>query len=241
MSSQPENAQRGQNALKKEIVANPELVLDDPQVMQALVAAFDRARGENIVDLRSVAMQQLEARLDRLEHNHRSVVTTAFENMSGMQQIHAATLELGRNNDRLESFVAALGDKVPQILRIKSAALLFETHLNGAALARLDHMAHLHFLPAGQLRDLTPESGGFPVQRVMMRPSQVITQSFHVQGTSAVGSEAFISLDLGPNRLPAVLLMGAQEPETFAPQKGSTLLEFLGDFVESQLIRLLRE
>ena len=49
--------------------------------MRALIAANERAMGGNIVDLRGIAMERLEARLDRLEDTHRSVIAAAYENL----------------------------------------------------------------------------------------------------------------------------------------------------------------
>ena len=61
-------------------------------VMRALITANDRAMGGNIVDLRGVAMERLEARLQRLEETHRSVIAAAYENLAGMAQVHRAIL-----------------------------------------------------------------------------------------------------------------------------------------------------
>ena len=60
--------------VREQIIAQPEVILDDQAVMRALVAANERALGSNIVDLRGIAMERLEARLDWLEETHRSVI-----------------------------------------------------------------------------------------------------------------------------------------------------------------------
>ncbi len=63
-----------EDSLRKAILEKPDAVLEDPGLMNALVAANERAMGTNIVDLRGIAMERLEARLDRLEDTHRSVI-----------------------------------------------------------------------------------------------------------------------------------------------------------------------
>lgn len=60
MSSSP----KLEETLRDAIIAKPDAILDDQAVMQALMTADDRAKGENIIDLRGVAMERLEARLD---------------------------------------------------------------------------------------------------------------------------------------------------------------------------------
>lgn len=231
-----------QDAMLKDVVrAHPELILEDPSVMQALVQAFDATRGDNIIDMRTMAMQKLELRLDRLEDNHRTVVATAFENMSGMQQIHRAALELGRHNDDIHSFFEALDQNVPQILRIQSICVLCETRVSPQVLAPAKTIPALRFVPVGSLQALTSGGGGFPRQRILMQAANTSTQHFHGKQAHYIGSEASITLDLGAQRLPAMLLMGAQDPNTFSASKGTALLEFFADFVETQLIRFLKE
>ena len=63
--------------VRDRLLAEPELLLDDRDVMAALIAANDRAMGSNVVDLRGLAMERLESRLDRLEDTHRSVIAAA--------------------------------------------------------------------------------------------------------------------------------------------------------------------
>ena len=55
--------------LRAQILSDPALILDDKDVMRALVAASEREMGTNIVDLRGLAMERLEARLDRPGRN----------------------------------------------------------------------------------------------------------------------------------------------------------------------------
>ena len=57
--------------LREKILTSPDIVLEDADLMRALVAANERAMGANIVDLRGIAMDRLEQRLDRLEETQR--------------------------------------------------------------------------------------------------------------------------------------------------------------------------
>ena len=50
--------------LRDRLLSEPELLLEDKDVMNALIAANERTMGSNIVDLRGIAMERLEARLD---------------------------------------------------------------------------------------------------------------------------------------------------------------------------------
>ena len=59
MSSTP----RMQDDVREKIISEPEFILEDQDVMRALIAANERSMGGNIVDLRGIAMERLEARL----------------------------------------------------------------------------------------------------------------------------------------------------------------------------------
>jgi uncharacterized protein len=48
--------------LRERIIARPDVILDDRDVMRALIGANDKALGGNIVDLRGLAMERLEDR-----------------------------------------------------------------------------------------------------------------------------------------------------------------------------------
>ena len=69
--------------LRERIITRPDVILEDKDLMKALIEANERAMGGNIVDLRGIAMERLEARLDRLEDTHRSVIAAAYENLAG--------------------------------------------------------------------------------------------------------------------------------------------------------------
>ena len=112
--------------LRDRILAQPERLLDDRDVMNALVSANERAMGENIVDLRGIAMQRLESRLDRLEDTHRSVIAAAYENLAGTNQVHRAVLQLLEPSN-FEAFMAALSGEVAQTLRVDHVRLVLET------------------------------------------------------------------------------------------------------------------
>jgi uncharacterized protein YigA (DUF484 family) len=76
------------------VLEDPELILEDRDLMRALISANDRQMGGNIVDMRGIAMERLQNRLDRLEDTHRSVIAAAYENLAGTNQIHRAVLAL---------------------------------------------------------------------------------------------------------------------------------------------------
>ncbi|MBT8410285.1 MAG: DUF484 family protein, partial [Octadecabacter sp.] len=94
--------------------------------MRALISANDRQMGGNIVDMRGIAMERLENRLDRLEDTHRSVIAAAYENLAGTNQVHRAILTMLDQRD-FTGFLNALADEVPSTLRVDRIRLVLES------------------------------------------------------------------------------------------------------------------
>ena len=108
------------------ILSDPDLVLDDRDLMRALIAANDRQMGGNIVDMRGIAMERLENRLDRLEDTHRSVIAAAYENLAGTNQVHRAILNL-LDQTEFTGFLKTLCTDVAGTLRVDRMRLVLES------------------------------------------------------------------------------------------------------------------
>jgi uncharacterized protein YigA (DUF484 family) len=217
------------------ILAEPEALLDDPAVMQALIAAHERTLGGNIVDLRGLAMERLEQRLDRLEDTHRSVISAAYENLAGSNQVNRAILQLLEPMDFV-SFLAALNGIIATTLRVDRLQLVLESRAEGdSALGQLSEAVRI--VPAGFVADYLSLGRGTPTKPVVLR--QVVPELAAIYGAAEgqIGSEALLALDLGPGRLPALLAMGAADVHQFKPAHGTDLLQFFASVFE----RLMRK
>ena len=114
------------DTLREKIISEPDVILDDQDLMHALISANERAMGGNIVDLRGIAMERLEHRLDRLEDTHRSVIAAAYENLAGTNQVHRAILRM-LDPTEFERFLKDLNGPVADILRVDCVKLVLET------------------------------------------------------------------------------------------------------------------
>jgi uncharacterized protein YigA (DUF484 family) len=234
MSSSP----KIEDALREAIISQPDVILDDSDVMQALIAANEKAMGGNIVDLRGIAMERLETRLDRLEDTHRSVIAAAYENLAGTNQIHRAILRM-LDPVEFEAFLSDLGGDLADILRVDSVRLVLESVQNEEDPAVKELGDVLCVAKPGFIDGyLTQERGGAPRQ-VTLR--QIQDASEQVYGVNAVWirSEACLKLDFGAGRLPGMLVFGAEDPHMFGPQQGTDLLAFFTGVFERSMRRWL--
>ena len=220
--------------VRTRILQDPDVILEDPDVMRALVAANERTMGANIVDLRGIAMERLESRLGRLEDAHRSVIAAAYENLSGMNQVHRAILAFLEPVE-FEGFLACLGTDIADILNLGAVRLVIESHEAGHIEGPASDV-----LTLAQPGFITEYVGqGRAVRHVTLRRATELTGA--VFGTRAewIGSEACIVLDFGEGRLPGMLAFASDDPHHFAPHQGTDLLNFMGGAFERAMRRWL--
>lgn len=226
------------DALREAIIRSPDVILEDQDVMQALIAANERSMGGNIVDLRGIAMDRMETRLDRLEDTHRSVIAAAYENLAGTNQVHRAVLRL-LDAVEFEPFLRALRSEISDILRVDSVKLILESTQNDQdqAIERLGDV--IAVARPGYCDAYINQGRTGTTRHVTLR--QVQSGSSFVYGNSAdwIRSEACLKLDLGTGRLPGLLVLGTEDPHMFSPQHGTDLLAFFGGVFERAMRRWL--
>lgn len=132
--------------LRARILAAPETVLEDPEIMAALLRRADPAGapgdGRKVVDLRSALIERLEGRLDRLRRAHRDVVEAALDNLNGVEQAHQAVLAL-LEQDVEETLAARIRGRLPALLRLDEARLCLSLDDANGGLARRTSVASL--------------------------------------------------------------------------------------------------
>ncbi|WGW05404.1 DUF484 family protein [Tropicibacter oceani] len=232
------SSQRIEDSIRETIISQPDIILDDKDLMHALIAANERAMGGNIIDLRGIAMERLEARLDRLEDTHRSVIAAAYENLAGTNQIHRAVLRM-LDPVEFEPFLHDLAGEVAQILRVDTVRLVLESaNAEGElAVTRLGDV--LSVAEPGFVSDYVSDGREAPLRPVTLR--QIETGETRIYGDKSgwMRSEACLKLDFGPGRLPGLLVMGSEDPHMFTPQQGTDLLAFFGGVFERAMRRWL--
>lgn len=224
--------------VREKIISDPDVLLEDQDIMQALVAANEQTMGTNIVDLRGIAMDRLASRLDRLEDTHRSVIAAAYENLAGTNQIHRAVLRL-MDATKFEVFLHDLTTEVADTLRVDVMRLVLESveTEEDAAVKKMENV--LSVRAPGFCDSYITGGRDIPVRQVCLRQTQAEDES--VYGTKApyIRSEACLKLDLGDGRMPGMLVMGSEDPHLFTPQQGTDLLTFFTGVFERQMRRWL--
>ncbi|MGB1694902.1 MAG: DUF484 family protein [Paracoccaceae bacterium] len=226
--------------LRQKILARPNVILDDKDLMRALVGAKEEAMGGNIVDIRGIAMERLEHRLDRLEDTHRSVIAAAYENLAGTNQIHRAILRMMDPLD-FPSFLSNLDEDVREILRVEYVALFLETRKRDTRSFESVLGAHniVKLVPAGFVDTYLTLGRNTPVRDVILREIPRQSESIYESDLSSIKSEALMRLKFGAGQLPGMLVLGAEDPHQFSPHQGTDLLAFFAGVFERIMRRWL--
>ena len=219
--------------LREKIIANPSVLLEDHDGMRALVGANDTSMGSNVVDLRGGAMERLEARFDRLEDTHRNVIAAAYDNLAGTNQVNRAILRM-MDAHSFEQFLTDLASDVADILRVDAIRVVLES-----TEANDDLRPTVAVMPEGFVQGYITLGRNMPARQVTLREFHKVGASLYGERAEYIQSEACLKLDLGPNCLPGMLVMGSEDPLQFTPQQGTDLLSFFASVFERAMRRWL--
>ncbi len=224
--------------LREKLIADPEVILEDKDLMRALVSANEAQMGSNIIDLRGIAMERLEARLDRLEDTHRSVIAAAYENLAGTNQVHRAILRM-LDPAEFENFLRDLDGEVAEILGVDCVRLVLESvqNENDPAVKRLGDV--LNVAEPGFIETYLTDGKRSTSRQVTLRQIKPDSDVIYGEACDWIRSEAALKLDFGNGRLPGMLVMGAEDPHHFKPNQGTDLLTFFAGVFERAMRRWL--
>jgi len=218
--------------LKNAILNDPAAVLEDPDVMRALLHAHDGNNGEKVVDLRGVFVARLEKRLDKLEDTHRNVIAAAYDNLSGTNQVQRAVLAVLEPNT-FPAFLDAVQNDIAHILSVDVVRLCIES--NSAD----DSLPHAVITPLepGAVRSYLIGEQDIAMRKITLRPCRIDKSTVFTASANRVSSEALLRLDLGQKQLPALLALGSEDVDRFGHDQGVDLLSFFASAFERVLRR----
>ena len=220
--------------IKKKIISNPEIILDDLEVMKVLFNSYSEATGENIIDLRSVAIKKLEAKIKQTETTNRSIIAAAYENISGYELIHKASL-LILEIDNFEDLQVQLMRTVQPALKVSHIHIMIEQEEPENTAIKSNN--YISVVKPGSVKTYINLENELLQKTVTMRQVSSPNERIYGQKAHSIKSEAVIQLDLGENKVPALLIIGSNTATQFESKKGTELLEFFGSVMERVIKR----
>lgn len=221
-------------ALRKRILSDPKLVLDDPEIMEALATAQTSDQGKNIIDMRSVAMQRMEERLDALEETHQTVIAAAYDGVSVTRQVHRAILTMIAPLE-FKDFLNGMNKEVADCLRAKAIRLVLETKSDDKLGPLSESCDAIALVGPGYTTAYRGAGRKSRPTSAMLRSVPGGTIEVYGNIASEIRSEAILAIDLGEDRLPGMLVIGSENGDQYRAGDATDLLEVFGAVFERVL------
>ncbi len=217
--------------VRRYLVENPGIILDDDDFGQQIVAAASANLGENVYDMQGAVMHRMRRRLRAIEVEREEMIDAATENMESMNSIHDAVLTM-LEAPTFSEFIEIVGARFGDLLNVDSVRLCLESELaeNEPPEQQSNMLKAIH--PGDVDRFFHGMNWG-----VTLRAGE--PETLHLHSDQRVTSEALVRLDFGEGTRPGVLVFGALDPDRFHDEQGGELLVFLGGAISRVMRRWL--
>ena len=224
---------------RKRILQDPEALLNDREVMRALISASSNNAPTNVIDLKSVVLKRLEGRLDEIEGQNSNIISAAYKNISTTFRVHSAILEALEPTTFTE-FLNFLKTDWANSLGIDVARLcLEEPFINKDDIPQLqtEFGPSVIFLQEGEIDHYITLGQDNDPRSVTLRQIRKGASNIYDNIAPELRSEALMKLDLGQGNSPGLLLLGSINPDQFLPNMGTDLFVFYGSIFEKVMQR----
>ena len=224
---------------RKRILQDPEALLNDREVMRALISASSNNAPTNVIDLKSVVLKRLEGRVDEIEGQNSNIISAAYKNISTTFRVHSAILEALEPKTFTE-FLNFLKTDWANSLGIAVARLCLEApsiSKDDIPQLQTEFGPSVIFLQEGEIDHYITLGQDNDPRSVTLRQIRKGASNIYSNIAPELRSEALMKLDLGQGNSPGLLLLGSINPDQFLPNMGTDLFVFYGSIFEKVMQR----
>ena len=224
---------------RKRILQDPEALLNDREVMRALISASSNNAPTNVIDLKSVVLKRLEGRVDEIEGQNSNIISAAYKNISTTFRVHSAILEALEPKTFTE-FLNFLKTDWANSLGIDVARLCLEApsiSKDDIPQLQTEFGPSVIFLQEGEIDHYITLGQDNDPRSVTLRQIRKGASNIYSNIAPELRSEALMKLDLGQGNSPGLLLLGSVNPDQFLPNMGTDLFVFYGSIFEKVMQR----
>ena len=224
---------------RKRILQDPEALLNDREVMRALISASSNNAPTNVIDLKSVVLKRLEGRVDEIEGQNSNIISAAYKNISTTFRVHSAILEALEPKTFTE-FLNFLKTDWANSLGIDVARLCLEApsiSKDDIPQLQTEFGPSVIFLQEGEIDHYITLGQDNDPRSVTLRQIRKGASNIYSNIAPELRSEALMKLDLGQGNSPGLLLLGSINPNQFLPNMGTDLFVFYGSIFEKVMQR----
>lgn len=226
--------------LTKEIVteyllANPDFFKKNPELVEKLQAPIAH-HGNNVMDMQHFMVGNLQNKLQNLKSKYEGLITSSRDNMSTLNQVHTAVIDLVKARD-LEQLLEVITIDLMHLFGVDVVRLAIESET-----AELyentyseQNYSGISFLDMGTCdKALGKDREIFLVKDTRKEFVYGFDQIF-IDCSQMIESCALIRLFLPVTNRKVILAFGVRHKDRFHPGQGVELLQFLGKIVEHRL------
>jgi len=224
---------------RKRILQDPEALLNDREVMRALISASSNNAPTNVIDLKSVVLKRLEGRVDEIEGQNSNIISAAYKNISTTFRVHSAILEALEPKTFTE-FLNFLKTDWANSLGIDVARLCLEApsiSKDDIPQLQTEFGPSVIFLQEGEIDHYITLGQDNDPRSVTLRQIRKGASNIYSNIAPELRSEALMKLNLGQGNSPGLLLLGSINPDQFLPNMGTDLFIFYGSVFEKVMQR----
>jgi uncharacterized protein YigA (DUF484 family) len=200
---------------------HPDFLADNPSVLDVLRAPARPGLGprDGVVDLQQAMVERLRRELDALRLERDSLIVTGRGNMNVQQRVHKAVLAL-LSARSFEHLIETVTTDLTVILDLDAVCLGVEQSHAHLPPMRINGVLHL---PPDTVASLFG-----PSRQVLLRANVAGDPTIFGPAAGLIASDALLRLHISDSTPPALLALGAREPDCFEDGQGTDLLAFLG-------------
>jgi uncharacterized protein YigA (DUF484 family) len=224
---------------RKRILQDPEALLNDREVMRALISASSNNAPTNVIDLKSAVLKRLEGHVDKIEGQNSNIISAAYKNISTTTKVHSAILEALEPKTFTE-FLNFLKTDWANSLGIDVARLCLEApsiSKDDIPQLKTEFGPSVIFLQEGEIDHYITLGQDNDPRSVTLRQIRKGASNIYSNIAPELRSEALMKLDLGQGNSPGLLLLGSINPDQFLPNMGTDLFVFYGSVFEKVMQR----
>ena len=224
---------------RKRILQDPEALLNDREVMRALISASSNNAPTNVIDLKSAVLKRLEGHVDKIEGQNSNIISAAYKNISTTTKVHSAILEALEPKTFTE-FLNFLKTDWANSLGIDVARLCLEApsiSKDDIPQLKTEFGPSVIFLQEGEIDHYITLGQDNDPRSVTLRQIRKGASNIYNNIAPELRSEALMKLDLGQGNSPGLLLLGSINPDQFLPNMGTDLFVFYGSIFEKVMQR----
>ena len=229
ISSSKKGANRPISAenVEKFLQDNPEFLNDRPDFLESIKPP-EQNYGRVVVDMQVFMLKRLQDELGRYKLREKNLLTAAELNNEVQTRIFEAVSAL-LDISSFDEICKIVKQKLPGLFDIELAVICIETNKHNL---NQELGTEVTIVETGTINSILDHEN-----KISLRSNIKGNRAVFGLAASKIRSEALLPLDLGQNKLNALLALGSVKSDEFSPAQGTELLYFFSNTLQKMMRR----